>query len=95
MTPWFVCSIGGNRIDVYRVRDLRDDEGELLDGRWIPAKNEIHIRDKMPPSRELVTLLHECFHAAESEFDVAVKHSLIYLLSSVAAQVVQQIPGKE
>lgn len=90
----FEITVGGNRIPVYEIEDLRDDDDELLDGRWRPKENEIWLRAELPFERLLVTLLHEAFHAAESEFHMSVDHRDIYTLSSVAIQVLSRLPGE-
>jgi len=85
--PWLTIPICGNRVPVYRVPGLVDEDGTTLDGLCVSLRNEILIRDELDHPRDLIALIHEAFHMAESELDMSVKHQHIYALSSVAVQV--------
>jgi hypothetical protein len=56
-----VCGI---EIPIYREPDLRDSEGALLDGHFLPTpRPRILIREGLTKSVEKDTLIHELGHA--------------------------------
>ena len=49
-------------VDVRLVPDLVDDNGESVDGLFLPESFSIHIESKQTSSKRHSTLLHEMMH---------------------------------
>lgn len=68
--------------ETYTVKYTKDIPGCVPDdcGLTDPETHTIWIRAGMTKAMTFRTLVHECLHAIEFEYELKVKHSLVYQL---------------
>lgn len=70
----------------YRIRQVKSIRGckkpvtqkGVVLGLADPNRREILMRVEMSDDEKLKTLIHECIHIAEEEYDIAVSHESVY-----------------
>lgn len=63
MTQMDKVKVGGTIFRIERTHDLRDVNGEKVDGRISYSKSLITLDNELSPQAEMETLWHELFHA--------------------------------
>lgn len=66
------------RDEVYPIRYVTKFRDPKTMGECDPHKHEIRIKKGLTPKQEFRTIIHEILHALEFEYDLEMKHQLVY-----------------
>lgn len=66
------------RDETYQIRYIRKFDDKKTMGECDPSKREIRIKTGLTPKQRFRTLIHEILHALEFEYDLDLKHKLVY-----------------
>lgn len=82
-------NIVGKTFAVKRVKDLKNDEGELCYGLCDSSKQMISIDPQYPAQMQDSTLLHEVIEAINIMFELGLRHKQIMTLEAGLYQVLK------
>lgn len=64
-------------------------KGQAIVGYCNQKKKHLVIRDSQTDREAFSTLLHECLHAIEFEYEIKIKHKLVYELEKAMEQLLR------
>lgn len=79
--------IGDSIWKIERKRLRESHYGKEVIGLCDPMTQTIIIKTGLKPREALDTLVHECLHAIEDEYDLKIDHALIHSLESKISQL--------
>jgi hypothetical protein len=78
----------------YKLKFVKEIKGRVPKGQAIMGycnqeKKHLVIRDSQTDKEVFSTLLHECLHAIEFEYELKIKHKLVYELEKAIEQLLR------
>jgi hypothetical protein len=73
--------VGPVTFDVIEVRDLRNEEGQMLYGHAVHTCDELRINAGLKSSRRSTVLMHETLHAVDEVYQIGLSEKQVHRLA--------------